>query len=162
MKLNILRITKCQNVRQKITDSDKAFHAEQKQVKALSQEAYEDGKFINPNQTSVGAAANTEAQSRVLTPKADFEGEQFVKSNLGIFGENGPWTPVFRLTKSIVPTARKMIADILDTPLLKLKNHFKNDFLPFFYQIILHVKKLGKPFFRTIFAILKPIFFHFL
>jgi hypothetical protein len=111
-----------QNVRQKITDSDKAFHAEQKQVKAISQEAYEDGKFINPNQTSVGAAANTEAQSRVLTPKADFEGEQFVKSNLGIFGENGPWTPVFRLTKSIVPTARKMIADILDTPLLKLKN----------------------------------------
>ena len=42
-------------------------------------------------------------------------------SNLGKFGEDGPWTNVFRLTKANSKTARTMIADILDTPLLKLK-----------------------------------------
>ena len=106
---------------QRIIEADKAYHAP---PKTMTQEIYEDGKFINPTETrttgSVGAAANE--QKVQPTPKSDFEGERFVKSNLGIFGEDGPWTNVFRLTKSSSKTARKMIADILDTPLLKLKN----------------------------------------
>jgi hypothetical protein len=106
---------------QKIINADKTFHSP---PKAITQPIYEDGKFINPNQTkelsSVGAAA-TEPK-KIITPAEEFTGEQFVKSNLGIFGEDGPWTNVFRTTKSSSKTARTMIADILDTPLLKLKN----------------------------------------
>lgn len=106
---------------QKIIDADKAYHAP---PKTMTQEIYEDGKFINPTDSrttgSVGAAANEQKVQPTL--KSEFEGERFVKSNLGVFGEDGPWTNVFRLTKSSSKNARTMIADILDTPLLKLKN----------------------------------------
>ena len=106
---------------QKIIKSDEAFHSPPKQI---TQQIYEDGKFINPNERpttgSVGAAANE--QKLKPTPKEEFEGESFVKSNLGVFGEDGPWTNVFRVTKAASKNARNMIADILDTPLLKLKN----------------------------------------
>ena len=106
---------------QKIIKSDEAFHSPPKQI---TQQIYEDGKFINPNERpttgSVGAAANE--QKVKPTPKEEFEGESFVKSNLGIFGEDGPWTNIFRVTKAASKNARNMIADILDTPLLKLKN----------------------------------------
>jgi hypothetical protein len=76
--------------------------------------------FIDPAQSSVGATVSP--KNTILTPKAEIEGEQFIKSNLGVFGEDGPWTPVFRLQKSPSQTAVKMNGDILDTPLLKLKN----------------------------------------
>ena len=57
------------------------------------------------------------------TPAKRMEGEKFVKSNLGIFGEEGPWTPVFRvINQKVSSTARTMMGDLLDTPLLKLKN----------------------------------------
>ncbi len=110
------------STQQKIIDADKSFHAP---PKTMTQEIYEDGKFINPNERpptpgNVGAAANE--QKVKPTPKQEFEGEKFVKSNLGIFGEDGPWTNVFRVTKAASKNARTMIADILDTPLLKLKN----------------------------------------
>ena len=110
------------STQQKIIDADKSFHAP---PKTMTQEIYEDGKFINPNERpptpgNVGAAANE--QKVKPTPKQEFEGESFVKSNLGIFGEDGPWTNVFRVTKAASKNARNMIADILDTPLLKLKN----------------------------------------
>ena len=106
------------NVTNKIKNYDISFHSPQS--KKYTQIDYEDGKFINPKEMSGGAAGSPDA--KILTPKAELEGEQFVKSNLGIFGENGPWTPVFRLMKSKSLTAVKMIGDILDTPLLKLKN----------------------------------------
>ncbi len=106
---------------QKIIKSDESFHAPPKQI---TQQIYEDGKFINPNERpttgSVGAAAN---ETKIkATPLEEFQGEKFVKSNLGVFGEDGPWTNVFRVTKAVSKNARTMIADILDTPLLKLKN----------------------------------------
>ena len=107
---------------QKIIEGDKAINTIPKRI---DQKLYEDGKFINPTEKpptpgSVGAAANEEKIRP--TPKQEFEGERFVKSNLGVFGEDGPWTNVFRVTKAISKNARTMIADILDTPLLKLKN----------------------------------------
>ena len=112
---------------QKVINADRAYNTAPKQI---TQQIYEDGKFINPTERpttgSVGAAAN-ETKIRP-TPKEEFEGEAFVKSNLGKFGEDGPWTNVFRLTKSASKTARTMIADILDTPLLKLKNTKKYGF----------------------------------
>ena len=108
-------------VQQKVINADKAYHAPPTKI---TQEIYEDGKFINPTERqtigSVGAAA-TEGRVKA-TPKEEFEGMRFIKSNLGIFGEDGPWTNVFRTTKSSSKTARTMIEDILDTPLLKLKN----------------------------------------
>jgi hypothetical protein len=108
-------------VQQKVIDADRAYNTAPKQI---TQQIYEDGKFINPTERvtpgSVGAAAN---EARIQPkPIDEFTGERFVKSNLGKFGEDGPWTNVFRLTKSSSKTARTMIADILDTPLLKLKN----------------------------------------
>lgn len=85
-----------------------------------------DGTFVNPNRTdppptSVGA----EGVSKPIreTAKQQMEGEGFIKSNLGIFGEDGPWNPIFRLIKQKTSlTAKNMIGDLLDTPLLKLKN----------------------------------------
>ena len=85
-----------------------------------------DGTFVNPNKadpppTSVGAEGISTSIRQ--TAKQKMEGEGFVKTNLGVFGEDGPWTPVFRLVKQKTSlTARKMIGDLLDTPLLKLKN----------------------------------------
>jgi hypothetical protein len=112
---------------QKVIEADKAYHTAPKQI---TQQIYEDGKFINPTERttvgSVGAAANeSKIQPR---PIDEFTGERFVKSNLGKFGEDGPWTNVFRTTKASSKTARTMIADILDTPLLKLKNTKKYGF----------------------------------
>ena len=110
------------NVQQNVINADKSLNVPPKQI---TQQIYEDGKFIDPNKkpsvNSVGAAANE--QKVQLTPKSEFVGERFVKSNLGKFGEDGPWTNVFRLTKANSKTARKMIADILDTPLLKIKKY---------------------------------------
>ena len=111
------------NVQQNVISADKSLNVPPKQI---TQQIYEDGKFIDPNKrpsvNSVGAAANETSSSVKLTPKEEFVGERFIKSNLGKFGEDGPWTNVFRLTKANSKTARTMIADILDTPLLKLKN----------------------------------------
>jgi hypothetical protein len=112
---------------QRVIEADKAYHTAPKQI---TQQIYEDGKFINPTERttvgSVGAAANeSKIQPR---PIDEFIGERFVKSNLGKFGEDGPWTNVFRTTKASSKTARTMIADILDTPLLKLKNTKKYGF----------------------------------
>ena len=86
-----------------------------------------DGTFVNPNEkplspSTVGAAETTTVKPR-LSIKQEMTGEKFIKSNLGIFGEDGPWTPVFRvINQKTSLTARKIMADLLDTPLLKLKN----------------------------------------
>ena len=87
-----------------------------------------DGQFVNPNKrdpepSGVGAAGVKEGGTPRFTAKEQMTGEKFVKSNLKIFGEDGPWTPVFRVIKQNTSlTARKMMGDLLDTPLLKLKN----------------------------------------
>ena len=87
-----------------------------------------DGQFVNPNKrdpepSGVGAAGVTEGGTPRFTAKEQMTGEKFIKSNLKIFGEDGPWTPVFRVIKQNTSlTARKMMGDLLDTPLLKLKN----------------------------------------
>jgi hypothetical protein len=84
-----------------------------------------DGTFINPNKTDpqpsgVGAEAIFQPK---LSIKQKMEGEDFIKSNLNIFGEEGPWTPVFRVIKQKTSlTAKNIMGDLLDTPLLKLKN----------------------------------------
>ena len=86
-----------------------------------------DGTFVNPNEkplspSTVGASETTTVKPR-FSIKQEMTGEKFVKSNLGIFGEDGPWTPVFRvINQKTSLTARKIMADLLDTPLLKLKN----------------------------------------
>ena len=85
-----------------------------------------DGTFVksnkqDPNPTSVGA----EGVSKPIrqTAKQKMEGEGFIKSNLNIFGEDGPWTPVFRVIKQKTSlTAKTIMGDLLDTPLLKIKN----------------------------------------
>ena len=86
-----------------------------------------DGTFVNPNEkplspSTVGAAETATVKHR-LSIKQEMTGEKFIKSNLGIFGEDGPWTPVFRvINQKTSLTARKIMGDLLDTPLLKLKN----------------------------------------
>ncbi len=86
----------------------------------------EDGVLVNPNKvdtapSGVGAAVNTDTKN-LSTAGKRLEGEAFVKSYFSKFGEEGPWTPVFRVMKSATTNGRKMMSDILDTPLLKLKN----------------------------------------
>jgi len=86
----------------------------------------EDGNPVPPNKldaapSSVGAEGIT--GTKLSTPKKRMDGEKFVESNLKIFGEDGPWTPVFRvINQKVSSTARTMMAALLDTPLLKLKN----------------------------------------
>jgi len=91
-----------------------------------SVKVYEDGVLVNPNKldtppSSVGSKVNTDVNN-LSTAGKRLEGEAFVKSHLGLFGEQGPWTPVFRVMKAASLNGRKMMSDILDTPLLKLKN----------------------------------------
>lgn len=91
-----------------------------------SSKIYEDGVLVNPNKldtppSGVGAAVNTDTKN-LSTAGKRLEGEAFVKSYFSKFGEEGPWTPVFRVMKSATTNGRKMMTDILDTPLLKLKN----------------------------------------
>ena len=97
-----------------------------------STKIYEDGVLVNPNKldpapSSVGSKVNTDVNN-LSTAGKRLEGESFVKSHLGIFGEEGPWTPVFRVMKAASLNGRKMMSDILDTPLLKLKNTRKFGF----------------------------------
>ena len=87
---------------------------------------YEDGILVDANKidsppSSVGSQG-IKSNNIANTPKKRMEGEEFIKTHLKWFGEDGPWTPVFRIVKSSSLTARKMIGDILDTPLLKIKN----------------------------------------
>ena len=116
-------------VQQQVIEADKAYHTPK--IEDVSTKVYEDGKFINPNErptpSSGGAAVNEQAAPQ-KTFRERFEGENFIKSNLRIFGEEGPWTPVFRVIKSKSLNAKTMMADILDTPLLKLKNTEKYGF----------------------------------
>tara|TARA_R110000764_G_scaffold37827_2_gene83945 strand:+ start:275 stop:3616 length:3342 start_codon:yes stop_codon:yes gene_type:complete len=97
-----------------------------------STKIYEDGVLVNPNKldpapSSVGSKVNTDVNN-LSTAGKRLEGEAFVKSHLGIFGEEGPWTPVFRVMKAASLNGRRMMSDILDTPLLKLKNTRKFGF----------------------------------
>ena len=97
-----------------------------------STKIYEDGVLVNPNKldptpSSVGSKVNTDVNN-LSTAGKRLEGESFVKSHLGIFGEEGPWTPVFRVMKAASLNGRRMMSDILDTPLLKLKNTRKFGF----------------------------------
>ena len=93
-----------------------------------TREVWEDGRLIDGNEIrkpgEVGAAA-TEGVSKKTLAQIEAEalqGEEFIKSYLGVFGETGPWTPVFRVIKSSSLRARNMVTELLDTPLLKLKN----------------------------------------
>ena len=86
---------------------------------------YEDGIAVDANKldsppSSVGSAG---IKSNVTSsPAKRMEGEAFIKTRLKWFGEDGPWTPVFRVVKSSSLTAKKMMENLLDTPLLKIKN----------------------------------------
>ena len=86
----------------------------------------EDGSFVNANKLDPapsGVGAEGISTAKRSTPLKRMEGEKFVKSNLKIFGEDGPWTPVFRvINQKTSSTARTIMGDLLDTPLLKLKN----------------------------------------
>ena len=86
---------------------------------------YEDGILVDANKldsppSSVGSAG---IESNVTSsPAKRMEGEAFIKTRLKWFGEDGPWTPVFRVVKSSSLTAKKLMESLLDTPLLKIKN----------------------------------------
>ena len=93
-----------------------------------TREVWEDGRLIDGNEirkpSEIGAAA-TEGVSKKTLAQIEAEalkGEAFVKTYLSVFGEAGPWTPVFRVIKSSSLRARSMVTELLDTPLLKLKN----------------------------------------
>lgn len=120
---------------------DKQFNSSP--AKTGTQGEYEDGLFIDPSTRSAGSAGNPEA--KIFTEVGEEMGEQFVKTNLGIFGEAGPWTPVFRLKKSASLTAKKMITEILDTPLLMNKNTEKFGFKASDISLEIELKKREAP-----------------
>jgi len=105
----------------KVKKLDQTFNSE----KFLKQEGYEDGKFfsaeerITPSSLGASVAKDAKAQMSYLDAK---DAETFVSTMFGKVGEQGPWTPVFRTLRATSLQARKMITDLLDTPLLQLKN----------------------------------------
>ena len=112
------------NVRNNIKNKDVQYHYSKPKVG--NQADYENGMHIDPSTRSVGSAGNPDV--KILSKKGEAAGEEFFKSNLWIFGEAGPWTPVFRLKKSKSLTAKKMITEVLDTPLIMNKNTEKFGF----------------------------------
>ena len=85
-----------------------------------------DGTFVKPETKELapsGVGAEGVTKPVRTTIKKEMTGEKFIETNLRIFGEDGPWTPVFRvINQKLSLTARRMMGDLLDTPLLKLKN----------------------------------------
>ena len=111
----------------KVKRLDQTFNAE----KPPKQPGYEDGKFIHPEEritpSSVGASVAKDARAQMSYQEAK-DAEEFVSTMFGKVGEEGPWTPVFRTMKAVSKEARVMMGDLLDTPLLKLKNKRLYDF----------------------------------
>ena len=127
--LNKLRTGKLPpSVSAKVKKADETFNGPQT---VLSKEGYEEGKLIDPNTvqkpSAAGSNVNPDAPKHI-SYNAEREAEQIVKTFLGKFGEDGPWTPVFRVLKSSSLQAREMITQLLDTPLLQLKNTKKYGF----------------------------------
>tara|TARA_R110002153_G_scaffold182269_1_gene335592 strand:+ start:444 stop:3671 length:3228 start_codon:yes stop_codon:yes gene_type:complete len=125
--LNKLSAAPGLKTQQKIKEFDEEYISKNNTKSSISEKDIGiDGTLVNPNKTdpmpsAVGASVNTQPIRQ--TAKEQMYGEKFVKSNLGVFGEDGPWTPVFRtVNQKVSLTAKKMIGDLLDTPLLKLKN----------------------------------------
>ena len=85
-----------------------------------------DGTFVKPETKELapsGVGAEGVTKPVRTTIKKEMTGEKFIQTNLRIFGEDGPWTPVFRvINQKLSLTAKRMMGDLLDTPLLKLKN----------------------------------------
>ena len=112
----------------KIKKADETFNGPQT---VLSKEGYEEGKLIDPNTAQQPSAAGSNVNPNApkhISYNAERQAEQIVKTFLGKFGEDGPWTPVFRVLKSSSLQAREMITQLLDTPLLQLKNTKKYGF----------------------------------
>lgn len=116
--LNKFSTTIPANVRNTIKNKDKQYNYSE--AKVGNQADYEDGLFIDPSTRSVGSAGNPNV--KILSKEGEATGEEFFSTYLSKLGEEGPWTPVFRLKKSLAITAKKMITDILDTPLIMNKN----------------------------------------
>jgi hypothetical protein len=116
-----------QSVKNNVKKMDEIFF----QPKNLSKEGFEEGKLIDPNKvtppSSGGAAANPLAPKQ-LSYNQSKEAEAIFKTYLKKFGEDGPWTPIFRTLQSSSLRAREMITELLDIPLLQNKNMKQGDF----------------------------------
>ena len=116
-----------QSVKNNVKKMDEIFF----QPKNLSKAGFEEGKLIDPNKvvppSSGGAAANPLAPKQ-LSYNQSKEAEQIFKTYLKKFGEDGPWTPIFRTLQSSSLRAREMITELLDIPLLQNKNMKQGDF----------------------------------
>ena len=116
-----------QSVKNNVKKMDEIFF----QPKNLSKAGFEEGKLIDPNKvvppSSGGAAANPLAPKQ-LSYNQSKEAEQIYKTYLKKFGEDGPWTPIFRTLKSSSLRAQEMITELLDIPLLQNKNMKQGDF----------------------------------
>ena len=119
--MNSFKTSLPHSTKMKVKKLDQTFNNDKPPV----QQGYEDGKFFNAAEkitpSSVGASVAKDARAQMSYQEAK-DAEEFVSTMFGKVGEEGPWTPVFRTMKAISKEARIMMGDLLDTPLLKLKN----------------------------------------
>jgi len=72
---------------------------------------------------SAGAMRNPKTKKKF---EEDYQAEnQIQPTGLGVFGEKGPFNPVFRVLKNGTSNAQEFIEKVLELPLLQVKN-FKN------------------------------------
>ena len=102
--------------------ADETFHSPEA---LLTEKGFEEGKLIDPNKvtppSTAGSRANPDAPKHI-SYNAEKRSEEIVRTNLGVFGEGGPWTPVFRVLKATSLKARQMVTELFNTPLLQKKN----------------------------------------
>jgi len=119
--LNSFKTSLPHSTKMKVKKLDQTFNSE----KPPKQPGYEDGKFIHPEEritpSSLGASVSKDVKAQMTYQDAK-DAEKFVSTMFGKVGEQGPWTPVFRTLQATSLRAREMITELLDTPLLQLKN----------------------------------------
>ena len=69
---------------------------------------------------SAGAAQNKRA--KMMTDEDYAEFNKIKSTGLGVFGEKGPWNPVFRVLNNGISASQEYIEKVLEIPLLQNKN----------------------------------------
>lgn len=72
---------------------------------------------------SAGAAKNK--KTKMMTDEDYADLNKIKSTGLGIFGEKGPWNPVFRVLNKGISASQDFIENVLEVPLLQNKNFVK-------------------------------------
>ena len=95
---------------------DKQLKKAKKQLEKKKKQLEKENPFLG---STVGAAQTRVDKAKV---KAMNEMNQIQPTGLGIFGEQGPWNPIFRVLRRNMLVAQDFIESVLEMPLYQKKN----------------------------------------